>query len=89
MLNPVRTSLACSIGGYKGSNTWKELLSAPADLHVVPEKKVPWTLTNDIDALSESNPSWSEERRVIEDLRERPSIIMRDEYPPDISIEVA
>jgi hypothetical protein len=72
-LNPVRAKLVRSIDDYKGCNTWKEFVSAPADLHAVIEKKVPWVLATDIEALSASNPSWSEERRVIEDLREKAS----------------
>jgi len=72
-LNPVRAKLVRSIDDYKGCNTWKEFVSTPADLHAVIEKKVPWVLATDIEALSDSNPSWSEERRVVEDLREKVS----------------
>jgi hypothetical protein len=73
-LNPVRAKLARSIDDYEGCNTWKEFLSAPADVHAVIEKEVPWILATDIEALSESNPSWSEELRAIEALREKASI---------------
>jgi hypothetical protein len=37
------------------------------------EKEVPWILATDIEALSQSNPSHSEERRVLEEIREKAS----------------
>lgn len=72
-LNPVRAKLASSIDHYTGCNTWKEFLTAPADLHAVIEKEVPWILATDIEPLSQSNPSWGEEQRVIEDLKRKAS----------------
>jgi hypothetical protein len=73
-LNPVRAKLVRSIDHYTGCNTWKEFLSAPADLNAVIEKEVPWILATDIEPLSRSNPSWAEEHRVIEDLRQKASV---------------
>lgn len=72
-LNPVRANLVRSIDHYTGCNTWREFLSAPADLHAVVEKEVPWILATDIEPLSRSNPSWAEEQRVIEDLKQKAS----------------
>ena len=62
-----------SIDHYQGCNTWKEFLAAPADLYAVIEKEVPWILATDIEPLSQSNPSHSEERRVISELKEKAS----------------
>jgi hypothetical protein len=72
-LNPVRAKLVRSIDNYKGLNTWKEFLSSKADLNTVIEKEVPWVLAPDLEPLSQRNPSWSEERRVLEDLQEKAS----------------
>ena len=72
-LNPVRAGLVRSIDHYQGCNTWKEFLAAPADLHAVIEKEVPWILATDIEPLSQSNPSHSEERRFITELKEKAS----------------
>jgi hypothetical protein len=72
-LNPVRAKLVRSIDDYRGLNTWKEFLSAQADLNACVEKEVPWVLATDIEALTQRNPSRSEERRVIEDLNEKAS----------------
>lgn len=63
-LNPVRAKLARSIDEYQGCNTWREFISAPAELHAVVEKEVPWILAPDIPQLSVRNPSLSEERTV-------------------------
>ncbi len=68
-LNPVRAKLVRSIDNYKGPNTWKEFLSSKADLNTVIEKEIPWVLAPDLEPLSQRNPSWSEERRVLEDMR--------------------
>jgi hypothetical protein len=70
-LNPVRAKLVRSIDNYTGCNTWKEFLTAPADLHAVIEKEVPWILATDIEPLSKSNPSWSEEQQIIKDLKQK------------------
>lgn len=70
-LNPVKAKLVRSIDHYQGCNTWKEFLAAPADIHAVIEKEVPWILATDIGPLSQSNPSWAEEQRVIEDLKRK------------------
>ena len=70
-LNPVRAGLVRSIDEYKGCNTWKEFISAPATLHAVVEKEVPWIFATDIEPLSNRNPSWSEERGVIDDLLQK------------------
>jgi hypothetical protein len=72
-LNPVRAKLVRSIDDYKGLNTWKEFLSAKADLNTCFEKEVPWVVATDIEALNQRNPSWSEERRVVEDLKGKAS----------------
>jgi hypothetical protein len=72
-LNPVRAGLVRSIDHYQGCNTWKEFLAAPPDLYAVIEKEVPWILATDIEALSQSNPSHSEERRILEEIREKAS----------------
>lgn len=72
-LNPVRAGLVRSIDDYRGCNTWKEFLTAPADLHAVIEKEVPWILATDIEKLSKSNPSWAEEQRIIDDLKRKAS----------------
>jgi hypothetical protein len=37
------------------------------------EKEVSWVLATDIETLSHRNPSWSEERRVIEELEQKAS----------------
>jgi hypothetical protein len=73
-LNPVRAGLVRSIDHYQGCNTWKEFLSAPANLYAVIEKEVPWILATDIEPLSQSNPSCSEERKIIAALKEKASI---------------
>jgi len=70
-LNPVRAGLVSSIDEYKGCNTWKEFISAPADLHAVVTKEVPWILATDIDPLSHRNPSLSEEKRALEALKDK------------------
>lgn len=67
-LNPVRAKLVRSIDDYQGCNTWKEFLSATPDLHAVVEKEVPWIRASDLQPLSKANPSWDEERRVIDHL---------------------
>jgi hypothetical protein len=72
-LNPVRAKLVRSIDDYKGLNTWKEFVSAKADLNTCVEKEVPWVLATDIEALTDCNPSRSEEQRVIESLNEKAS----------------
>jgi len=72
-LNPVRAGLVRSIDHYQGCNTWKEFLAAPADLHAFIEKEVPWILASDIEPLSQSNPSNSEELSVIAELKEKAS----------------
>jgi hypothetical protein len=72
-LNPVRAKLVKSIDNYRGLNTWKEFISSKADLNTVIEKEIPWILATDIDPLSEPNPSWSEERSVMNDLHEKTS----------------
>jgi hypothetical protein len=72
-LNPVRAGLACSIDEYAGCNTWKEFLSVPADVNATVEKETPWILATDITPLSQENPGLSEERTVINSLRERAS----------------
>jgi hypothetical protein len=72
-LNPVRAKLVRSIDDYKGLNTWKEFLSAKADLNTCVEREVPWVLATDIETLAHRNPSWSEERRVIEELEQKAS----------------
>lgn len=69
-LNPVRAGLVSSIEDFKGCNTWREFLSAPADVNTVIEKQVPWILATDIAPLSQENPSLSEEFRLIDSLRE-------------------
>jgi hypothetical protein len=70
-LNPVRAKLVRSIDEYNGCNTWKEFLSAPADLHAVIEKEVPWILATDLGPLSHSNPSEAEEMRIIQRLKNK------------------
>jgi len=72
-LNPVRAGLVRSIDHYQGCNTWKEFLTAPPDLYAVIEKEVPWILATDIEPLSQSNPSYSEERRVVAEIKEKAS----------------
>ena len=72
-LNPVRAGLVRSIDHYQGCNTWKEFLAAPPDLHAVIEKEVPWILATDIEPLSQTNPSFSEEGRVVAELKEKAS----------------
>jgi hypothetical protein len=72
-LNPVRAGLVRSIDEYRGCNTWREFLSVPADVNATVEKEVPWVLATDIEALSQENPSLSEERKVIESIEERAS----------------
>jgi len=69
-LNPVKAGLCNSIEQYQGANTWHEFLKAEANLNSVIEKKVPWIQLPDLEQLSSPNPSLSEERSVIERLRE-------------------
>jgi hypothetical protein len=69
-LNPVRAGLVRSIEDFKGCNTWREFLSAPADINTVIEKEVPWILATDITPLSQENPSLKEELELISSLRE-------------------
>lgn len=72
-LNPVRAGLARSIDEYRGCNTWKEFLAAPADVNAVIERRVPWLFATDMEALSQNNPSLSEERSLVEKVREQAS----------------
>jgi hypothetical protein len=72
-LNPVRAGLVRSIDEYRGCNTWRELLSAPADVNAMVEKEVPWVFATDIEPLSQENPSLSEERTLIESIEEQSS----------------
>jgi hypothetical protein len=69
-LNPVRAGLVRSIDDYAGCNTWKEFISAPADVNATVEKVVPWILATDIETLSQENPSLSEERSLIKAINE-------------------
>jgi hypothetical protein len=70
-LNPVRAKLVSSIDHYQGCNTWREFLTAQPDTNAVIEKEVPWIIATDIGRLSKSNPSLSEERRVLDNLKQR------------------
>ena len=70
-LNPVRAGLVRSIDEYTGCNTWKEFISAPADLHAVVTKEVPLILATDINPLTHRNPSLAEEKGAIEDLKDK------------------
>ena len=70
-LNPVRAGLVRSIDDFRGCNTWHEFLSVPADVNAFIEKEVPWVLATDIEPLSQINPSFSEERSLIEMIGER------------------
>ena len=72
-LNPVRAGLVRSIDDYEGCNTWREFLSAPADVNAVAEKVVPWVRLTDVFQLSRANPSLAEEKRVLNLLEERTS----------------
>lgn len=72
-LNPVRAGLVRSIEDYKGCNTWREFLSAPADVNASIEKEVPWVLATDIKPLSQVNPSLSEERNLLGTLHDKAS----------------
>ena len=69
-LNPVRAKLCSSIDEYQGLNTWKEFLSAPADLNSSIKVEVPWIRMHTIEPLSSPNPSVSEETSVITNLLE-------------------
>ena len=64
-LNPLRAGLTHSIDEYSGCNTWREFISAPADVNAIIEKEVPWIFATDIEPLSQGNPSLSEERSII------------------------
>lgn len=72
-LNPVRAGLVRSIDDYRGCNTWREFLSAPAYINTIVEKEVPWILATDIRPMSQKNPSLSEERGLIRSLHENAS----------------
>lgn len=72
-LNPVRAGLARTIDEYRGCNTWKEFLAVPADVNAAVEKEVLWVLATDIRALSQENPSLSEERALIESIEKKAS----------------
>jgi hypothetical protein len=72
-LNPVRAKLVRSIDDYRGLNTWKEFISAKAALNTVIEREVPWVFATDLEPLSQRNPAYSEERRVLEDLKDKTS----------------
>jgi hypothetical protein len=72
-LNPVRARQCRSIDTYKGFNSWKEFVSAPADVNACIEQEVPWILTTDIEPLSNENPSLSEERHVVAATKEKAS----------------
>jgi len=70
-MNPARARLCRSIDEYTGFNTWKEFLSAPADVNACVTVEVPWILATDLEPLSRENPSRAEEQRVVATLRER------------------
>ncbi len=70
-LNPVRAKLVKSIDQYTGCNTWKEFLSAPADVNAFIEKEVEWIQATDLSALSTPNPSLAEEQKIIADIKRR------------------
>jgi hypothetical protein len=72
-LNPVRAGVVRSIDEFKGCNTWREFLSAPADVNAAIEREVPWVFATDIEPLSQENPSLSEERTLIKSIEERAS----------------
>jgi len=72
-LNPVRAGLVRSIDEYTGCNTWREFVSAPADVNAMVEKEVPWILATDITPLSQENPGLSEERDLIQSIQEKAS----------------
>jgi hypothetical protein len=77
-LNPVRAGLVRSIGEYTGCNTWREFLSAPADVNATVEKEVPWVFCTDIDPLSQENPSLSEERNLIKTIQQQTNARQRN-----------
>ena len=72
-LNPVRAGLVRRIDDYTGCNTWREFLSAPANVDAIVEKEVPWVRLTDISPLTRANPSVPEERRILKFLEERTS----------------
>ena len=67
--NPVRALQARTIDEFEGCNTWKEFISVAPDINAFVDKEVPWILATDIEPLSQRNPSLTEERRVIDDLK--------------------
>lgn len=69
--NPQRALIVRTIEEYKGCNTWKEFCTAPPDINACVEKEVPWVQLPDIEPLSRPNPSYSEEKRVIDELQQR------------------
>jgi len=80
-LNPVRAKLVRSVDEYSGLNTWKEFIRAAPCTNAVVTKVVPHILATDIEPLSQVNPSFSEEHRVIERLmdaaKSRPTHTLR------------
>ena len=72
-LNPVRAGLVSSIEEYRGCNTWREFVSARADVNAFIEKEVPWVLATDIEPLSRVNPSLVEENELIGSIGEEAS----------------
>mgnify|MGYP006272233559 CR=1 FL=1 len=72
-LNPVRAGLVRSIDDYQGCNTWREFLTAPADVNACIKKTVSWVRATDIKPLSQVNPSLSEERGLINTISSRAS----------------
>jgi len=77
-LNPLRAGLSGSIDEYTGCNTWREFISAPADVNATIEKEVPWIYATDIEPLSQKNPSLSEERRIINALQQQAATRQRN-----------
>ena len=77
-LNPLRAGLSKSIDEYTGCNTWREFISAPPDVNATIEKEVPWIFATDIEPLAQGNPSLSEERNLINMIKQRASTRQRN-----------
>jgi hypothetical protein len=72
-LNPAQAGLINSIDHFRGCDTWREFMNAPADVNAVVERDVPWILATDIEPLSRENPSLREEQAAVAAIREQAS----------------